>query len=470
MGKGFPNNFQNHGGFYDVDGASPVGGGKFKQFVKDIVNAERQPIRLIEGRKVREQEKLKLVQEFVSKVKKLPETFKELESFRKFRELKVENGGKELVDIIADKDLAEPGEYQLSVDQLAGRHSMRSNGYSNPDDEIGVGYFVYDLPNGDTKSVWIGPGNNTLRGLVSAINAERGMGVQASLINDGSGDETPWRIVVHAKTTGIDHDIIYPDFYFLDGDFRFYVDDERAAQNAIVKFDGFEVMSQKNKFEIIQGVSLDLKQAKEDHEFTFTIDYDIPKMAGKVKAMVDAINGVLEFVNKQNKLDAQSDTSKTLGGDTALFTIESRLRRLVFQAFNVDPEDDEAMLHLTDVGIQFEKTGLLSFKEDKFQKMLKDNFDSVAELFTGAGNFVENLKYITEGFLAPERGAVTVREKGIRDRIRSMDDRIGMMEKNLERREASLKRQFSQLEGLMSSMQGQQQYLQQAMGNTSLIG
>lgn len=454
-----------------MDISSPVGGGKFKQFVKDIMNAEREPIRKIEQRKVKENEKLKLVQEFMGKVRKLPETFKELESFKKFRDLKVDcpAAAKELVDVVIDKDRAEAGEYQIEVVQLAGRHSMISDGFESPDDEVGIGYFTYELPDGDTNSIWIGPGSNTLKGLVSAINGAKGAGVQASLINDGSGNERCWRVVVHAKKTGTDNDTTFPDFYFLDGDFRLYVEDEREAQNAIIKFDGFEIMAQGNKFELLPGVTLDLKQAKEDYEFTLSIAEDKTKISGKVKALVDAINGVLEFVNKQNKLDAQSDTSRTLGGDTALVTIESRLRRLVFESFGVNENDEDAVMRLSDIGIEFEKTGMLAFKEEKFKKVMTDNFDAVAMFFTGEGNFVDKIKNITDGFLRPETGAVTTREKGIRDRIRALDDQISMKERNLERREQSLKRQFSQLEGLLQNMQGQQAYLSQAMGSPSLI-
>jgi flagellar hook-associated protein 2 len=195
------------------------------------------------------------------------------------------------------------------------------------------------------------------------------------------------------------------------------------------------------------------------------ITEDISKISGKVKALVDAMNGVLEFVNKQNKLDADSDTTRTLGGDTALFTIESRLRRLIFQQFHVDEDDEDAVMQLSDIGIRFEKTGLLTFNEDKFKKQITENFDYVSELFAGDGNFVPQIKYITDGFLLPDKGTVTTRERGIKDRIKQMDDQIAMKERALDKRQETLKRQFSQLEGLLQSMQGQQQYLQQAMGN-----
>ncbi len=464
--------FFRHGGWKLVDAPNGLGGGRFKQYVKDIINAEREPIRQIENRKAKEQEKLKLVQEFTQRVRKLPEIYRELDSMKKFRELKADYPAKDLLDVTVDKDFAQPGEYQLEVTQLAGRHSMISDGFENKDDEVGVGYFSYTLPSGDSKSVYIGPGSNTLEGIVNTINAQKGLGVTASLVNDGSGSDRPWRVVVAAKKSGMENDIEFPDFYFLDGDFRFYVDDERSAQNAIIKFNGFEIMSQANRFELLPGVTVDLKQAKEDFEFTLQISEDIPKIAAKVKALVDAINNVLDFINKQNQVDDKTDTSKTLAGDSTLFGIESRVRSWVFESFNVnDPEVDEEefYMRLSDVGIQFEKTGMLSFKEDKFKKSMEKDYQSVAMLFAGEGNFISNLKVLTESVVTQRGGIITSRENGIRERMKRMDGDIANKEANLARREVALKRQFSNLESLMSNMQGQQQYLAQALGSPSLI-
>jgi len=450
-----------------------LGGGRFKDAIKQIINAEREPIRQIEARKAKEQERLKLVQEFQGKVKKLPEVYRQLDSFRKFRELKADWPAKDLLDISLDKDVAEPGEYQLEIIQLAGRKSMISNAFESPEDEIGVGYFTYRMPAGETKSVYIGPGNNTLHGLVNAINREKGLGVTASLINDGSGEDASWRVVIAAKTSGTDNDIEFPDFYFLDGDFRLTADDERSAQNAIVKFNGFEIMSQTNKFELLPGVTVDLKEAKEGHEFTFTINYDVPKIAEKVKALVDSLNAVLEFINKQNQIDDKTDTSKTLGGDTALFTIESRVRSWIFTNFDVTEEgidDDKVYLRLSDIGIQFQRNGSLSFNEEKFKKVVSTDFEHVANLFSKEGNLIDNLKYLTDSLLTPNSGMISAKEKSIKDKIRKMDDDIARKEQNLARREQALKRQFSNLETMMNQMQGQQQYLAQALGNPSLIG
>ena len=101
--------------------------------------------------------------------------------------------------------------------------------------------------------------------------------------------------------------------------------------------------------------------------------------------------------------------------------------------------------------------------------MMEKDYESVAYLFAGQGNFIEKLKILTESIVSQRGGIISSRENGIRDRMRRMDGDIANKEANLSRREVALKRQFSNLESLMNNMQGQQQYLAQALGSPSLI-
>ena len=178
-----------------------LGGGKFKPYVKAIIEAERAPIRQIEARKAKETEKLKLMQEFMGKVRKMTESMREMENYRKLREIKADMGEYgNIIGLDLDKEVAEPGEYQIEVVQLAGRHSMISDGFEDPESEIGVGYFWYETAAGDSRSVYLDSDTNTLKDLVAAINKEQDLGLQANLVNDGSGSEAPWRIIVAGKS------------------------------------------------------------------------------------------------------------------------------------------------------------------------------------------------------------------------------------------------------------------------------
>lgn len=450
-----------------VDAPGPMGGGRFRPYVKAIIEAERAPIKLIEGRKSKENDKLKLLQEFTGRVRKMSDAMRELDGYRKFRTLKADMGDeKGIVELEVDSSVAEAGEYQLEVVQLAGRHSMISDGFENPDDEVGVGYFWYTTPDGDSKSVYFDEGSTTLKDLVTAINREPELGLQANLVNDGTGGDYPWRIIVAAKKTGMDEDIVWPDFYFVDGDVRFTIDQERAAQSAIVKLNGFEILTPENKIaDLIPGVSMKLLQAKEGHEFTVNISEDTEKISGKVKGMVDQMNAVLDFINKQNQLDEKTDTSRTLGGDGMLRTIEGQLRNLVLSPFYVGGDEDHPVaMRASDIGIRFQRSGQLELNQDLFKKKLTEDFDHVAEFFSGQRGFVPKLKVLVDNLTNIGNGLLVQREKNFRSRARAMDDQIAQKEQQIGRKEQALKNKFANLEATISNMQSQQSYLAQALG------
>lgn len=450
---------------------SPLGGGKFTPYVKAIIEAEKAPIRQIERRKGKENDRLKLLQDFTGKVRKMRESIQQMNDFRKFREMKSnigENGN--LLGVTIDKNVAEVGEYQIEIQQLAGRHSMISNGFGSPDDEIGVGYLWYTLPNGETKSIYFNKGDTTVSDLVKAVNNEPELGLQAVLVNDGTGDDAPWRIIMSGKKTGMDQEISYPDFYFVDGDVRFSIDDERAAQSAIVKLNGFEILTPSNKVaDLLPGVTLDLKQAKEGYEFTLSITEDIEKISGKVSELLNNINAVLDFINKQNQLDERSDTSRTLGGDGMLRSIESQIRSLIVRPIYVGSEDNGKWLRASDLGIQFQRNGQLTFNQDKFSKLLSADYDLVSGFFTGARGLANQLTSIADGLVGPG-GTLVDRERGFRDRMRNMDDQIARKEDQIARKEDMLKAKFANLEAMTQQLQGQQAYMMQAIGAAAAGG
>ena len=154
-------------------------------------------------------------------------------------------------------------------------------------------------------------------------------------------------------------------------------------------------MSPSNKFELVPGVTLDLKQAKEDYEFTLGISEDIPKIAGKVKTLVDAINGVLEFINKQNTVDDTSDTRTTFTGDSGLQAIEYRIRNLMHEGFPIkwnEDEDEYQYMWANQIGIEFTKNGMLTFNKEKFTKTAETDMENVVEMISGEHGFATQMK------------------------------------------------------------------------------
>jgi flagellar hook-associated protein 2 len=450
----------------------PVGGGQFKDAVKQIIAAESQPIKALEQRKSLEESKLKLFGEFKNKFTGIDKAISEIADFRKFEEFKVDLGdGTSLASITLDKERAQAGSYQIQVDSLAKHSAIISNGFENPDDPVlGQGYINMYMPDGSKNELFVPPGKGSLNAVANLINMDNKSPVQAAVVQDAGEDEdSQWKLIVTSKKDGKLSEITFPDFYFLDGSHDFFIEDSHEAKNANVSIGGFPIELKSNDItDFLPGVNLHLKQARPDVPFTLTLSPDTQKISGKVKGLVDQVNEIFKFISGQNNIDEKSDTRTTFAGDTGLQTIEYRLRNMMHEGFPVGTPGEENfhVIFLNQIGVEFEKTGQLSFKEDKFNKALEKDYDGVAEGISGPRGFATQLRQVVSGYTTGQTGMLAIREKGMHDRIKEIDRQIDDKQRMMERRTQSLTEQFSRLEASLGNLQRQQQYLSATLPNS----
>jgi flagellar hook-associated protein 2 len=95
-----------------------------------------------------------------------------------------------------------PGVYTVQVNSLARAEQIASQGYDNTNSTITQGTLQLKVGAGPTTTITIDNTNNTLQGLVNAINNANG-GVTASQVNDGSGNgNQPYRLLLTANQGG----------------------------------------------------------------------------------------------------------------------------------------------------------------------------------------------------------------------------------------------------------------------------
>jgi flagellar hook-associated protein 2 len=447
-------------------------GGQLNQALKAIVEAERQPIQQLEARKGREEQKMKLFQEFKGRFANFDRTLAELSDFNRFKEYKVDLGdGADHLAVTIDKEKVQPGSHEIEIVSLAKRSSVISKGFEDPNAAVfGVGYVVTYNGKGEKEEIYVESKNSSLNGIANAINRKRDSSVKASVIKDDSNPDNPWRLIISSKKDGLDDEVKFPQFYFLDGRKDLRISKNNEAGNAVLKIDGFEIETSGNKItDFLPGLNLDLKQAKEGQSFTISISEDTEKIAGKLKGMVDQVNGILDFINKQNSVDANTDTSKSFAGDTSLQSIEYRLRNLIHEGFpvwdNPDNPDKPRMVFLNQLGVTFEKNGQMSYSDEKFRKALGDDFNGVSEAITGEYGFARQIRSVVTNYTRPGNGLLATRESSLRNRISRIDRDIETKERLVQRKTDSLVQQFSRLQSTMQSMQSQQQYLQASMAS-----
>ncbi|MEZ4872436.1 MAG: flagellar filament capping protein FliD [Bdellovibrionales bacterium] len=431
--------------------------------VDQLVEAERIPIKNMETKKAKSENRLKLVNELDEGLNKIKESIGTLASVRGFQDYKLSSGDQNIIGGTVDPNSAASGSWNVEVVELAQKAAAITNGFPDKDrTEIGTGYFRFETPEG-YKEVYLKGNNSTLEGAVAAINSAN-IGVRASIINDRKDEDRPFKLMLSGENVGGSNKIEYPSLYFLDGDQDLYFDEEREAKNGLIKVDGFEFEVDSNQItDIIPGVTIDLRQAAPGRQVNISVNEDREVVGGKVKEFIDAINGVLGFIQSQNTLNESSDTTSTLGGDGLLRSIENRLRTLL-QGTQVGISGP--VRRLNQLGIEFNRKGLLDFSQEKFDAALASNPDAVQQFFAGDGfsvGFIPSIRRTIATVQDQVFGPVTVRKKALQSKIRQIDDRIDQKERQLDKKEKSLRRKFANLETQMSRLKSQ-------MGQVGALG
>lgn len=422
--------------------------------VDQLIEAEKQPIKNIQAQKGKQENRLKLVTDLETKLNAITGTIGGLASTHGFSDLKLISGDNNVVGGTVDPTAATNGSWNVEVESLAQKAAAITNGFPDKTKtQLGVGYFRFETADG-SQSVYINGENNTLEKAANAINAAH-VGVKASVINDRSDPDYPFRLMIASDTLGADNQVEYPRLYFLDGDQDIYFDKKQEAKNGKVKVDGFEFEIGDNKVsDVIPGVTLEVRQANPGHSVNVSVKEDKEVVAGKIKSFVDAYNGVLAFIQQQNNLNKDSDTTSTLGGDGLLRSVEMRLRAIIQNPqYGLGPIN-----RLNDIGIQFTRAGTLEYSEERFNKALATNPAAVQKFLAGDGfknGFVPTLRREIGNLLNTAFGPVANRKRSLQDRIKQMDDQVAMKERQLKTKEEQLKRKFAAMEETISRLKGQ---------------
>lgn len=423
--------------------------------IEKVMEAEAMPLKNLEVRKAKSEEKLKLVSDLEQRVSSISGTLGELAGTRGFNDYQLTSSSPGVISGVADPGLNGSGSWNIEVVQIAEKASAITNGFPDKDvTEVGVGYLTFKTPEGK-KEIYIDGKNNTLQSVAAKINSAS-MGIKATIINDRKDKEAPYKLVLSSDLVGQDNQIEYPKLYFLDGDQDFYFEESKAAKNGVIKVDGFEMEISDNKVtDVIPGVTLEIHQADPGKVVNLSVKENQEAVSGKVEEFVKAANSVLSFIQQQNKLDKNTDTSKTLGGDGILRNIESRMRRMI-----MDPQYGvgSGITMLSQLGIRFNRSGMLDFDKEKFRGTLAKQPKDVQAFFSGDGiftGFVNSVKRELGGVLNQSFGPMANRKRGLQDSINSIENQIERKNKQLVKKEEQLRRQFSKLEETMSKLKSQ---------------
>lgn len=357
---------------------------------------------------------------------------------------------------------AVPGSYTVSVSRLAQSQNLVAAGQTSRTAAIGDGTpttLTFDFGSisggtltngvysgasfnagaGGSASIVIDGTNNTLEGIRDAINAAK-LGVTATIVNDGSG--TPYRLALTSTSTGAENsmrisvaggDGSLANLLAYDPAGAQNLSQTQAAQNADLLVNGIAITSASNTVkDAIQGVTLTLKNTTAAPA-SLAVARDTAAMTTAANGFVDAYNALASQLKSRSAFGANGKAGGVLAGDSALRLMQEQLRN-IFLA----PATGGTLSSLGQIGISFQRDGVLTLDSGKFTNAIADDIASVTNLLASPTGFATRLEQWGNATLAAD-GLIQSRTKSLNDYVKDRTEEID----RLELRMAALQKRYT---------------------------
>ena len=361
------------------------------------------------------------------------------------------NVGGEAITATADAE-AQPGSYNVSVETLATRGTLASDGVATADEAITTDpqKLTLNFAGSPSQEVDIAA-DSSLEDIRDAINANEDAGVNATIVNDG----TDFRLALSSRETGAAASI---ESFSFDGTAPFSADTDNTLQSgtdAALNVNGIAITSSTNQVEgAIQGVTLNLQ---EEGESTVKIEQDTLAVREAVTSFVDAYNDLKGTMGELTSFDAETGAAGELLGDSAIRTVESRMRSVLSGGV----EGEFSML--SDIGISLKTDGTLEIDSDELDNAIANNQDALSAFFVGSSDetgMAGQVNTMVEQLLSAN-GTVTGAITGAENSIESLGERYTRMEQSIDQTISRYRTQFGQLDGIIAQMNQTSSYLNQ---------
>jgi len=398
------------------------------------------------------------------------EKLKDIESFGQ----RTASGRDDFIGMTIDKT-AEPGSYDIKVDQLADSHKLFSAGFAS-DEKIGEGSI--ELTSGTVSFNLDISTDDTLSDLKDKINNQSGNNnISATIITEDDGQQ---HLVLNANKTGLDNaiEIKATPTLPLDPSNRLAelhydpldlpsstLTQLNAAQDAQITIDGVvTVTSSTNEFkDAIEGVSLTVKKA---HEIGEDSQLGITENNSAVEAAIGS------FVSAYNDLISMSEQLGSAGGDGAvgplvgdsmLRGVMTKVRKELGNTFDAG----NGALSMSQIGVTADRYGKLTFDKADFSEQLDKDPAAIEQFFIGSESklgFASNLDELI-GFYTDSNGLIDSRLDSYNTQLERIDTDMAKFTTKMDNYQDRLFKQYNHMDALVASMNATSDYLQQQLKN-----
>ena len=434
--------------------------------VQQLVAAEGQPVETrIALQEARAQAKLSAFGSLKSALSDLRDKLDVMRSLDDFLARKASSSDENIFTATAGKT-ALPARYSLEVVQLAQAQRLTSGAFADSDAEVGTGTLTLTV-GAATADIEITTESNTLAGIRDAINAAPdNPGVSATIVNADSGSY----LIVTSNKTGAANEITVNQsggdgglavLEYDPGAGLTSMSESLAAQDAMIRLDGFDVMSDTNTFEgAVEGVSISVFAETAAATEVLSVDNDTDAVKTLVSDFVESYNSLIETFDSITDYDAENEIAAPLIGDSSVRNIRDQIRRELSEAVDLDA----TFSMLRDIGVEAQLDGKLKINDDELGPILDADFVKFGQLFANPDGFAVRLYDLSSGYLDSD-GLIEARTKGLEEQIDGYADERESLVERLASFESRLLRQFNALDSLLAQLSSTSNFLSQQLNN-----
>ena len=360
----------------------------------------------------------------------------------------------------------EQSSYSLVVSQLAKAHHLIigiddgnsstgvTQGVANAQDTSAIadGVTISFYHNG-VKYSYTTDSNTTLQSLAEMINSDDN-GVIAEVLNIGTSESPQYVLSLKSEDTGAGTNQITQDSsgstpgVVLSASLFEGADTEQettqAGQNAEFTLDGISFSRSSNTIsDVIDGLTITLKSTGNTE---ISIDMDIDSIVDKVKDLVNKYNDFISFMDENARYDFDTKQAGPLLGDSVARTAENRIRAIFAEP--ITGTESMPYQYLSQVGVQFNDDGTLTFNEYTFRVALQQNKEAVETLFVGENGVAGKLKSFLESY-TQGNGVIPSIIDSIDDQIQDLQEKYQEAQEDIEDYREELVKTYADLEDKM---------------------
>lgn len=287
--------------------------------------------------------------------------------------------------------------FSLEVVSLATKTVKESGQFaSKTDPVVASGTGSLNLNVGGTDYTINYDATTTLESLKNTINTIAGEKAGASIVQLSDGN---FRLFLSSKETGAAQNITITDTSgLLNGtQLTTGMTAIQSGTDATFKFNGVNVTRSSNVItDLVAGATITLEKAEESATVDITQNQDI--ILEKLKSFVEKYNAAAGGIAKMTHSSAEESQRGIFNADS---TVKSMLRELQNMMIGTLGSS------MANYGLELDKSGVLSLKEDVFKSQMSSNASNVQAFFAG-GTYLN-----TDGSTTTLTGFFTTFQSGV---------------------------------------------------------